>query len=59
MNATSAGYDQFPTIKRLKMLGYLTMHTRQLDMIMGNPARAAYYKKKILKDISLLFKPCD
>jgi len=55
MNANIEGYDQFSTIKRLKMLGYLTMHTRQLDMIMGNPARAAYYKKKLLKDISLWF----
>ncbi len=53
MNATIAGYDQFSIIKRLKMLGYFTMHTRQLDMIMGNPARIAYYKKKLLKDISL------
>jgi len=54
MNATIVGYDQSSTIKRLKMLGYLTMHTRQLDMIMNNPARVAYYKKKILKDISFL-----
>ncbi len=55
MNATIEGYDQFSTIKRLKVLGYLIMHTRQLDMIMSNPARAAYYKKKFLKDISFWF----
>ncbi len=55
MNANIEGYDQFSTIKRLKVLGYLTMHTRQLDMIMGNPARAAYYKRKLLKDISFWF----
>ncbi len=55
INATITGYDQFSTIKRLKMLGYLTMHTRQLDMIMGNSTRTAYYKKKLLKDISLWF----
>jgi len=55
MNATIAGYDQSSTIKRLKMLGYLTMHTRQLDMIMNNPARVAYYKEKLLKDISVWF----
>ncbi|MCK5507498.1 MAG: pyruvate, water dikinase, partial [Desulfobacterales bacterium] len=55
MNATITGYDQSSTIKRLKMLGYLTMHTRQLDMIMNNPARVAYYKTKLLKDISMWF----
>ncbi len=55
MNANIEGYDQFSTIKRLKVLGYLTMHTRQLDMIMSNPARADYYKKKFLKDICSWF----
>lgn len=53
LNATITAYDQFSTLKRLKALGYLTMHTRQLDMIMGNPAKEAYYKKKLLKSISL------
>ncbi len=55
MNANIEGYDQFSTIKRLKVLGYLTMHTRQLDMIMSNPARAAFYKEKLLKDICFWF----
>ncbi|MCG2755728.1 MAG: pyruvate, water dikinase [Desulfobacteraceae bacterium] len=55
MNANVEGYDKFSTINRLKILGYLTMHTRQLDMIMGNPARVAYYKEKLLKDISFWF----
>jgi pyruvate,water dikinase len=55
MNANIEGYDQFSTIRRLKVLGYLTMHTRQLDMIMSNPARAAFYKEKILKDICFWF----
>ena len=55
MNANIEGYDQLFTINRLKILGYLTMHTRQLDMIMSNPARAAYYKEKLLKDICFWF----
>ena len=55
MNANIEGYDKFSTINRLKVLGYLIMHTRQLDMIMSNPARVAYYKKKFLKDISFRF----
>ncbi len=57
MNANIEGYDQFSTIKRLKVIGYLAMHTRQLDMIMSNPAKAAYYKKKFLKDIGKLTIP--
>ena len=55
MNANIEGYDQLSTINRLKVLGYLIMHTRQLDMIMSNPAKAAYYKKKFLKDIGFCF----
>ena len=41
-------------IDRLKMLGYLTLHTRQLDMIMASPDRVLYYKTKMQKDLEKL-----
>ena len=36
---------------RLQILGYLTTHSRQLDMVMDQPHAVEQYREKFLKDI--------
>ena len=36
---------------RLKVLGHVIVHTRQMDMVMTNDAMVDWYYKEILKDI--------
>jgi pyruvate,water dikinase len=55
MNAQIEGYDADFLIKRLKVLGYLVVHTRQLDMAMANQAAVDHYMKEHLGDIYALF----
>jgi pyruvate, water dikinase len=50
------GREEAYMLSRMKILGYLTLHTRQLDMIMTNPNRVAYYRSKIENDIERLIK---
>ncbi len=42
--------------ERLKVIGYLLMHTRQLDMIMANPAAVRRHREKMDRDIQTIME---
>lgn len=46
------GFEKEYLIERLKILGYLIIHTRQIDMIMNNDSIVNEYYDNFLKDIS-------
>ena len=53
MFARVEGLDRKAMGKRLKVLGYLITHTRQLDMIMTDKAAVARRKARFLEDFKM------
>ena len=45
------GCDRDFLLDRLKVLGYISIHTRQLDMVMGDPSTASRYADQHLQNI--------
>ena len=59
-DALRARFEDYPAEvmkNRLHIVGYLTIHTRQLDMVMSRSDRVEHYRKKIKTDIERLFEP--
>lgn len=58
LTARIQGYEEPFMKSRLKILGHLTLHTRQLDMIMTNPAQVSFYDAKLRREIDSLIVIC-
>jgi len=62
-DALIARVESLPTrdlMDRLRVLGYLIIHTRQLDMIMRIPQQVRMHREKILREIGeMLATPLD
>ena len=56
LNARLKGFDKKYILERLKIIGYLTIHTRQLDMISSDNVLVSKYLNKFKKDIKSVLK---
>ncbi|MFA7383803.1 MAG: PEP/pyruvate-binding domain-containing protein [Desulfurivibrionaceae bacterium] len=57
MDAMTARIEKKPPsylLERLRILGYLLIHTRQIDMVMADQGMAANYSQKIMADLLTL-----
>lgn len=44
--------DQAAMERVLRQLGYLVIHTRQLDMVMANPGAVDHYRRRLAEDLA-------
>ncbi len=51
LSARMEGHDQAFLEERLRVLGYMVIHTRQLDMVMTDPGHFARHKEKMRADL--------
>lgn len=63
VDAMTARIEKKPApylLERLRILGYLLIHTRQIDMVMADQGMAANYREKIMADLhTLLDSPTE
>jgi pyruvate,water dikinase len=57
MSALGGAAAAADTEARLRLIGYLIMHTRQLDMVMNDPAAVDHYGARIRADLAKLLAP--
>lgn len=57
--ATAEGYNAAQSLRRTVLLGYLVIHTRQVDMIMHNTTAATALEHKLKTDMKHIFTQKD
>lgn len=57
LQARIKGGDETYVLSRLRVLGYLTIHTRQLDMVIANKNLVRQYRSRFKRDIDTILNP--